>query len=74
MKKMNHHVPSVQETTVVQNGGGVEFAGVCLVTRKISFAKDAHCDIRTDDLNFLVESSRKAAYKQYILWRYGELG
>ena len=30
--------------------------------------------MRADDLDFSTNSYRKAAYRQYILWRYGRLG
>ena len=34
----------------------------------------ARCDIRADEFNFSMESFQKAAYRQFILWRYGKLG
>ena len=39
--------------------------GVCIKAR---------CDIRADDFNFSMESFRKAAYRQFVLWRFGKLG
>ena len=32
------------------------------------------CDIRAEEPDYSTESFRKAAYRQYILWRYKKLG
>ena len=34
----------------------------------------ARCDIRPDEMDYSMNSFRKAAYRQYILWRYKNLG
>lgn len=34
----------------------------------------ARCDIRVEEPDYASNSFRKAAYRQYILWRFGKLG
>ena len=39
----------------------------------LKVAIKARCDMRADDIDFSSNSFRKAAYRQYILWRYSRL-
>ena len=50
------------------------FNNICLDRYILEVCIKARCDIRADDFNFSMESFRKAAYRQFILWRYGKLG
>ena len=50
------------------------FNNICLDRYILEVCIKARCDIRADDFNFSMESFRKAAYKQFILWRYGKRG
>lgn len=50
------------------------FNNICLDRDILEVCIKARCDIRADDFNFSMESFRKAAYRQYILWKYGKLG
>ena len=50
------------------------FQNLCLDRNVLEVAIKARCDMRADDLDFSTNSFRKAAYRQYILWRYGRLG
>ena len=36
--------------------------------------QSARCDIRADELDYSTQSYRKAACRQYTLWKYGKLG
>lgn len=40
----------------------------------LNIAIRARCDIRAEVADFEMNSYRKAAYRQYILWKYGKLG
>ena len=40
----------------------------------LQLAIRARCDIRADEPNYSTQSYRKAAYRQYTLWKYGNLG
>lgn len=50
------------------------FNNICLDRDIFKVCIKACCDIRADDFNFSMESFQKAAYRQYILWRYRKLG
>ena len=50
------------------------FEDLCLDRNVLEVAIKARCDIRAEDLDFGMNSFRKAAYRQYILWQYGRLG
>lgn len=50
------------------------FNNICLDRDILEVCIKARCDIRADEFNFSMESFRKAAYRQFILWRYGKLG
>ena len=50
------------------------FENPCLDRNVLEVAIKARCDIRADDIEFSTNSYLKAAYRQYILWRYGRLG
>ena len=50
------------------------FQNLCLDRNVLEVAIKARCDMRADDPDFSTNSYRKAAYRQYILWRYGRLG
>ena len=46
----------------------------CLDRNVLKVASKARCNMHADDIDFSSNSFRKAAYCQYILWRYGRLG
>jgi len=50
------------------------FNTVCLDREVLQLAIRARCDIRADDPDYSTQSYRKAAYRQYTLWKYGEIG
>ena len=50
------------------------FPNLCLDRNVLEVAIKARCDMRADEIDFSTSSYRKAAYRQYILWRYGRLG
>ena len=50
------------------------FNNICLDRDILEVCMKARCDIRADEFNFSVESFRKAAYRQFVLWRFGKLG
>ena len=50
------------------------FRNICLDREVLSVAIRARCDIRVEEPNYESNSYRKAAYRQYILWRFGKLG
>ena len=52
----------------------VMFNTVCLDREVLKLAIRARCDIRADDPDYSSQSYRKAAYRQYTLWKYGKLG
>lgn len=52
----------------------VMFNNVCLDREVLQLAIRARCDIRADDPDYSTQSYRKAAYRQYCLWKYGKLG
>ena len=52
----------------------MSFSNICLDRDILEVCIKARCDIRADEFNFSMESFRKAAYRQYVLWRFGKLG
>lgn len=50
------------------------FQNLCLDRNVLEVAIKARCDMRAEEMDFGTNSFRKAAYRQYILWRYGKLG
>ena len=50
------------------------FNNICLDRDILEVCIKARCDIRADEFNFSMESFRKAASRQFILWRFGKLG
>ena len=49
------------------------FRNICIDREILRLAISGRCDIRAEPY-FSMNSFRKAAYRQYILWRYGNLG
>ena len=52
----------------------VTFQNTCTDRNVLIMAMRARCDIRADDPDYSTQSFRKAAYRQYILWRFKKLG
>ena len=52
----------------------VMFNTTCLDREVLQLAITARCDIRADEPDYSTQSYRKAAYRQYTLWKYGKLG
>ena len=52
----------------------VTFQNTCTDREVLQIAIRARCDIRVEDPDYSTNSYRKAAYRQYILWRYKKLG
>ena len=50
------------------------FSNICLDRDVLEICIKARSDLRADDFDFSMESFRKAAYRQFALWRYGKLG
>ena len=50
------------------------FDNICLDRDILEVCIEARCDIRADEFDFSKESFRKAAYRQFVLWRCGKLG
>ena len=50
------------------------FSNICLDREILEVCIKARCDIRAEEFNFTMESFRKVAYRQYVLWTYGKLG
>ena len=50
------------------------FENLCLDCNVLETAIKARADIRAEELDFGMNSYRKASYRQYTLWRYGRLG
>ena len=48
------------------------FRNVVLDREVLNIAIHAQCDIRAEVAEFEMNSYRKAAYRQYILWKYGK--
>ena len=52
----------------------VMFNTVCLDREVLQLVIRARFDIRADEPDYSTQSYRKAAYRQYMLWKYGKLG
>lgn len=52
----------------------VTFQNTCTDRDVLTMAIRGRCDIRADEPDYSTNSFRKAAYRQYILWRYKKLG
>ena len=52
----------------------VILSNICLHREVLVLAIRATCDIRADVPDYSTNSYRKAAYRQYVLWKYGKLG
>ena len=52
----------------------VTFQNTCTDRDVLIMAIRGRCDIRAEEPNYSTNSFRKAAYRQYILWRYNKLG
>ena len=50
------------------------FRNLCIDREVLRLAIGGRCNIRAEEPDFSMNSFRKAAYRQYILWRYGKLG
>lgn len=50
------------------------FQNICIDREVLTVAIRARCDIRVEEPDYASNSFRKAAYRQYILWRFGKLG
>ena len=51
----------------------VTFQNTCKDRDVLNMAIRGRCDIRVDEPDYSRNSFRKAAYQQYILWRYKKL-
>ena len=52
----------------------VTFQNTCLDRDVLIMAIRGRCDLRAEEPDYSTNSFRKAAYRQYILWRYKTLG
>ena len=52
----------------------VTFQNTCTDRDVLVMAIRGRCDIRAEEPDYSTNSFRKAAYRQYILWRYKKLG
>ncbi|XP_065068396.1 uncharacterized protein LOC135693758 [Rhopilema esculentum] len=50
------------------------FKKLCLDRDVLKLNITARCDLRADHMTFTMNSFRKAAYRQFALWKYGHLG
>ena len=50
------------------------FRNIVLEREVLNIAIRARCDIRAQVADFEMNSYRKAAYRHYLLWKYGKLG
>ena len=50
------------------------FRNIVLGRELLTIAIRARCDIRAENAGYEMNSFRKAAYRQFILWKYGKLG
>lgn len=50
------------------------FLNICIDREVLTVAIRERCDIRVEEPDYASNSFRKAAYRQYILWRFGKLG
>ena len=47
----------------------------CIINRDVlELAIKYHCDTRAEDFDFSTNTMRKAAYRQFTMWKYGRLG
>ena len=47
----------------------------CIINRDVlELAIKYHCDTRAEEVNFSTNTMRKAAYRQFTMWKYGKLG
>ena len=50
------------------------FQNICIDREVLKVAIRATCDIRVEEPDYTSNSFRKAAYRQFILWRFDKLG
>ncbi|KXJ05049.1 P2X purinoceptor 7, partial [Exaiptasia diaphana] len=50
------------------------FHNICIDREVLELAIRVRCDIRADEPDYSMTSYRIAAYRQYVLWKYGKLG
>ena len=50
------------------------FSQLCTDRNTLFLAVRSRCDIRTDSMDMSMNGFRKQAYRQYILWTFGNLG
>ena len=50
------------------------FQNICIDREVLTVAIRARCHVRVEELDYTSNSFRKAAYRQFILWRFGKLG
>lgn len=50
------------------------FCNICLNREVLSIAIRARCNIRVEEPDYESNSYRKAAFRLYIVWRFGKLG
>lgn len=50
------------------------FRNICIDREILRLSIRARCDIRAEEPDYSMNSFRKAAYRQFILWRHGKLG
>lgn len=50
------------------------YENICLDREVLVLAIRARFDIRAEEPDYSSNSFRKAAYRQYCLWKYGKLG
>ena len=58
----------------VARNDSASFHNICLDRDILEVCMKARCDIRADEFHFSMESLRKAAYRQFSLWKYRKLG
>lgn len=50
------------------------FRDICIDREVLNMAIRSRCDIRVEEPDYSTNSFRKAAYRQFIIWRYKKLG
>ena len=50
------------------------FQNICIDREVLTVAIRARCDIRVEEPDYASNTFQKAAYRQFILWRFGKLG